>query len=123
SASMTVEAVPPTDPDMTFRIAGLVNPTLVVRQGTAVTVEFVNADSDQAHGWLITTGQPPFTFRPGSSPAFPGADAAVIGDPVGGRQGARVITFTAGAAGQYQYICPMPGHAQMGMHAGFVVVP
>ena len=123
SASMTVEAVPPANPDMTFRVAGLINPTVVVRQGTEVTVEFVNADSDQAHGWMVTTGQPPFAFRPGSQPAFANADAGVIGDPVRGRQGARVITFTAGASGMYQYICPIPGHAQMGMHADFVVIP
>jgi len=23
--------------------------------------------------------------------------------------------------GTYQYICPMPGHAQMGMHGAFIV--
>lgn len=123
AVSFAVEAVPPVNPDMTFRIAGLVDPTVVVPLGATVTVEFVNADSDQAHGWLVAAAQPPFGFRAAADPAFPGADAAVIGDPVDGRQGARTITFTAGAAGLYQYLCPMPGHAEMGMHGDFIVAP
>jgi len=123
AVSFSVEAVPPVNPDMTFRIGALVNPTVVVQQGAQITIEFVNADTDQAHGWLVTTAQAPFAFRPSGATAFPGAQAAVIGDPVNGRQGARTITFTAGPAGQYEYICPMPGHAEMGMHGSFIVAP
>jgi rusticyanin len=123
AVSFVVEAVPSDNPDMTFRIAGLVNPAVVVQQGADITVEFINADTDQAHGWLVTAGQPPFAFHPDTRPAIPGAQASVIGDPVGGRQGARTIAFNAGAAGQYQYLCPIPGHAEMGMHAGFIVAP
>jgi rusticyanin len=123
AVSFAVEAVPQANPDMTFRIAGLVDPTIVVQQGATVTVEFVNADSDQAHGWLVTAAQPPFAFHPTAAPAFPSADTGVIGDPVDGRQGARNVTFTAGPAGVYQYLCPMPGHAEMGMHGSFIVAP
>lgn len=121
--SFVVEAVPPNDPDMTFRVAGLVDPTLVVSRGATVTVEFINADTDQAHGWVVTGGRPPFTFHPDAGPAFPGAAAAVIGDPVGGRQGARTVSFDADTVGDYHYLCPMPGHAEMGMQGTFTVVP
>jgi rusticyanin len=121
TVSFVVEAVPPNNPDMSFRIAGLVDPTVVVPAGAKVTVEFVNADSDQAHAWVVTGTQPPFGFRPVMPPAFPGSYAAVVGDPTAAGHGARVIAFTAGAKGGYQYLCPMPGHAEMGMHGAFIV--
>jgi rusticyanin len=121
TVSFVVEAVPPDNPDMTFRIAGLVNPVVVVPVGARVTVEFVNADSDQAHGWVVTGAQPPFAFRPVMPPAFADSYAAVIGDPTAAGHGARVIAFTAGAKGSYNYLCPMPGHAEMGMHGAFIV--
>ena len=105
----------------TFRIAGLVNPTVVVPLGAKVTVEFINADKDQAHGWVITSTQPPFAFRQATPPALNGASAAVIGDPTAAGQGARMIAFVAGTKGTYHYLCPMPGHAQMGM-AGILIV-
>jgi rusticyanin len=121
SVSFAVEAVPPGNPDMTFRIAGLVDPAVVVPVGATVTVEFINADSDEAHGWVLTTDQPPFAFSARTVPALAGATAGVIGDPTPAGHGARIITFTASAAGTYQYICPMPGHAEMGMHGAFIV--
>lgn len=121
TVAFVVEAVPPNNPDMTFRIAGLIDPTVVVPLGAMVTVEFINADNDEAHGWVITSAQPPFTFRAATPPALPGASAAVIGDPTPAGQGARTIAFTASTAGTFQYICPMPGHAQMGMHGTFIV--
>lgn len=118
---LVVEAVPPDNPDMTFRIAGLVNPTVAVPRGARITLEFINADSDEAHAFVITSSRPPFAFRAATSPAIPGAAAAVIGDPTPAGHGARIISFTATTAGNYQYICPMPGHAQMGMHGTFVI--
>ena len=121
NVSFAVEAVPPGNPDMTFRIAGLVDPAVVVPAGAIVTVEFINADSDEAHGWVLTTSQPPFAFSAASAPALAGAAAGVIGDPTPGGHGARIITFTASTSGAYQCICPMPGHAQMGMHGAFIV--
>ncbi len=123
AVSLVVEAVPHSDPDMTFRIAGLVDPTVIVPFDARVTVEFINADTDQAHGWLITAAQPPFAFRPRTPPALAGASAAVIGDPTPAGQGALTLSFTASTAGTYHYICPMPGHAEMGMYGSFIVWP
>jgi uncharacterized cupredoxin-like copper-binding protein len=31
------------------------------------------------------------------------------------------VAFTARAEGTYRYLCPMPGHAEMGMYGNFVV--
>ena len=123
SVSFVVEASPPDGPDMTFRVAGLVDPTIVVPSGAQVDVEFINADSDEAHGWIITTADPPFAFGQTSTPAIPGAYAGVIGNPTSAGQGARTISFTVATAGTYHYVCPMPGHAQMGMNGTFIVRP
>jgi rusticyanin len=121
TVSFTVVAVPPGGPDMTFRVAGLTDPTIVVPRDARVTVQFINGDSDEAHGWLVTDEQPPFSFGQPRVPSISGAFSGVIGDPTASGQGARTFTFQAGAAGTYQYICPMPGHAQMGMHGAFIV--
>ena len=119
--SFTVVAVPPGGPDMTFRVAGLTDPAIVVPRGARVTVQFINGDSDEAHAWIVVSEQPPFSFGQPKDPAISGAFSGVIGDPTAGGQGARTFTFQAGAAGTYQYVCPMPGHAQMGMHGAFIV--
>ena len=121
SVSFTVVAVPPGGPDMSFRVAGLTNPALVVPAGAQVTVQFINGDSDEAHGWIVVNEQPPFSFGQPKVPAIGGAFSGLIGDPTASGQGASTITFQAGHPGAYQYICPMPGHAQMGMHGAFIV--
>lgn len=119
--SFVVEAVPRGNPDMTFRIAGLVNPTVRVPLDARVRVEFVNADTDEAHGWLVTAERPPFAFRPPQPTVFRAAAAGVIGDPTSRGSGARTIAFVATRAGTYHYACPLPGHAAMGMHGTFIV--
>ena len=121
SVSFTVVAVPPGGPDMTFRVAGLTDPAIVVPQDAQVTVQFINGDNDEAHAWMIVNEQPPFSFYQPKTPAIPGAFSGLIGDPTASGQGASTFTFQAGPAGTYQYICPMPGHAQMGMHGAFIV--
>jgi rusticyanin len=121
SVSLTVVAIAPGGPDMSFTIAGLVNPSVIVPRGAEVTVRFINNDTDEAHGWLITGSEPPFGFGQPATPAIAGAYAGVIGDPTAGADGTNTITFTASDTGNYQYICPMPGHAQMGMHGSFTV--
>jgi rusticyanin len=121
TVSFTVVAIVPGKPDMTFTIAGLTDPAIIVPRGAQVTVRFINNDTDEAHGWLITGSGPPFGFGQPTAPAIAGAYAGVIGDPTAAGDGANTITFTAGDAGSYDYICPMPGHAQMGMHGLFTV--
>ena len=119
--SFTIVGVPPDGPDMTFQLAGLIDPAIVVPQNAQVTVQFVNGDNDQAHGWMIVNEQPPFSFYQPKAPAIPGAFSGLIGDPTSQGQGASTFTFQSGSAGTYQYICPMPGHAQMGMHGAFII--
>jgi rusticyanin len=121
TVSFTVVAIAPGKPDMTFTVAGLTNPTIIVPRAARVTVRFINNDTDEAHGWLITDNKPPFEFGQPATPAIAGAYAGIIGDPTSAADGANTISFTASDAGSYDYICPMPGHAQMGMHGSFIV--
>jgi rusticyanin len=121
TVSFTVVAIAPGQPDMSFTVAGLTNPTIIVPAGARVTVRFINNDTDEAHGWLITDHTPPFDFGQPATPVIAGAYAGVVGDPTGAGDGANTVNFTASPAGSYDYICPMPGHAQMGMHGSFIV--
>lgn len=111
----TVVAVPSGGPDMTFRIGGLVNPTLVVPVGATVRVKFINADNDEAHGGEVTSARSPFPFHIGKA-ALSGAFARALCDPTSAGDGAETITFATGHSARYRYVCSMPGHAQMGMH-------
>jgi plastocyanin len=119
--SFTVVAIAPGQPDMTFTVAGLSNPAIIVPRGAQVTVQFINNDTDEAPGWLVTGNRPPFGFGQPATPALAGAFSGVIGHPTVNGDGANTITFTASDPGSYDYIWPMPGHAQMGMHGSFTI--
>ena len=62
---------------MFFEIAGLRNPAVTVPAGATVTVQFVNADGDEAHLLAFSAAAPPFPFMAmmDAWPAFPGAEA------------------------------------------------
>jgi uncharacterized cupredoxin-like copper-binding protein len=56
-----------------------------------------------------------------TSAAFTGAALWFLGDPTAAGMHAGTLTFTAAAPGRYQYLCPVPGHAQDGMAGSFTV--
>lgn len=116
-------ASPDTGPDMTWNVDGLVNPTVVVPQGAAVTVAFYNADAGTWHGWELTTATPPFTAMPmmQGSVAFPGAFAMPVAGATAQSWSGRTLHFSAAEAGTFFYLCPVPKHAEQGMYGEFVV--
>jgi len=120
----TILASPADGPDMTFGIAGLADPIIVVPQGATVTIQLINADSDTSHGWLLSPAQPPFRYMAmmAARAAFPGSIAMPLGAPTSAGMPSQAITFRASQRGQYTYLCPVPGHAQRGMHGAFDVV-
>lgn len=115
----------PLMPAENFRIAAMVNPTIVVPAGATVSIELVNADDDMAHGLAVTANGSASSWMPmmAAAPAFPGAAVWFLGDPTAAGMHTGTLTFTAAAAGTYQYLCPLPGHAQEGMVGNFVVAP
>jgi rusticyanin len=113
-----VIASPAGGPDEKFRIAGLVNPTVVVPVSARTTIELVNADPDTAHGLVVTDNANATSAMPmmTATPAFGGAALWFLGNPTTTGMHVGTITFTASTAGTYQYLCPLPGHTAKGMH-------
>jgi rusticyanin len=116
-------ASPPGAPDETFEVAGLVNPTITVPRGASVTIEFVNADPDTAHGVVVTSPGAAQTVMPmmTSSPSFSGSVLWFLGEPSSAGLHVGTLRFTAATPGTYEYLCPVPGHAQKGMVGSFDV--
>jgi rusticyanin len=121
--TLTVLAGPEGGPAQTFRVAGMVDPAVVVRLGAHVTMQVINADPDMAHGLVVTARGSASTWMPMMtvSPAFTDAAVWVLGDPTSAGMHTGTVRFTAATAGSYQYLCPVPGHAQEGMVGSFVV--
>jgi rusticyanin len=123
SVHLVALASPAGGPDETFRIAGMVNPTLIVPAGSRVSIQVINADPDTAHGLVITTSGDRSSWMPmmtGRS-AFTGSALWFLGNPTTAGMHASTLTFTATQPGTYQYLCPVPGHAQKGMTGTFTV--
>lgn len=121
---LLVLASPSGGPDETFRIAGMVNPTITMKVGARVSMEVVNADSDTAHGLVITAAGSASSWMPmmASAPAFSRSALWFLGNPTSAGMHAGTLSFAATTPGTYRYLCPVPGHAQKGMVGTFVVV-
>ena len=106
-----------------FEIAGLKNPTVVVPRGAKVKVEVVNADGDMAHGLVVTEPGDSLAWMPMMTgrEAFVGAAVWALGESNSTSAHVATASFTASSPGTYQYLCPVPGHAQSGMMGSFVV--
>jgi len=124
SVQLAVVANPAGGPDETFRIAGMVNPTIIVPEGARVSIELVNADPDTAHGLVVASTGSSSSWMPmmTARPAFAGSALWFLGNPTSAGLHSGSLSFTAGTAGTYQYLCPVPGHAQKGMVGAFDVV-
>jgi rusticyanin len=124
SAHIVALASPSGGTDETFRIAGLVDPTIAVKTGTRVTIEVINADKDTSHGMVVTATRSNSSWMPmmTANPAFGGSAVWFLGDPTSAGMHASTISFTASAHGTYKYLCPVPGHAQEGMVGTFRVL-
>jgi rusticyanin len=110
-------------PGETFRIAGMVNPTITVKSGARVSIEVVNAGSDAAHGLVVTANGSASSRMPmlSAAPAFSGSSLWFLGNPTSAGMHTGTLSFTANKSGTYQYLCPVPGHARDGMAGMFVV--
>lgn len=83
--------------DDTFRIAGLVNPTITVSAGARVSIEVVNADPDTSHGLAVSapgagSGRMPMMT---AASAFVGSAVWLLGDPTTAGMHTGTLTFTA----------------------------
>jgi len=120
---LTILASPSGGPDETFRAAGLTNPDIIVPVEAHVAIQVINADTDTAHGLVITTSQAVTSPMPmmTAPSAFTGSALWFLGNPSAAGMHAGTLTFTATTAGTYRYLCPVPSHAQQGMTGTFTV--
>jgi plastocyanin len=119
---VTAVASPAGGPDGTFRIAGLVDPKVIVPAWSKVRIRVINADPDSAHDLVITAaGSATWMPMMTSPPAFTGSALWFLGNPTSTGMHTGTLTFTAATAGTYRYLCPVPGHAQKGMTGQFIV--
>ena len=88
-------------------------PTITLKQGTSYTMTVHNVGT-MPHAWEITTQQT------GGSVLF-GAQIASTSYIAPGSSGS--VTFTPNQAGNFYYICPVPGHVALGMWGNVVVTP
>lgn len=123
SVQLDVIGSPTGQKDETFRIAGLVNPTVVVPAGAVVHVLFLNADPDMMHNFVVTAAKPPFADVPmmQGAPAFAGAAMPFLSAFSGVAAQSLSTSFVASAEGAYTYLCTVPGHAADGMYGQFIV--
>lgn len=83
------------------KIKDQVNPDLKVPENAVVQINLVNGD-----GAIHDIAVPEFGAK---------------SDHVSGKGSATAIVFRAGKAGQYDYICTLPGHVQAGMIGNLIV--
>lgn len=116
-----------------FMCYGLVNPTFHIRDGTSVTFELINADSDY-HNLVISTEAPPYQYMPmagtGMGMMWGGTQWArstpMLGGIYGNLTGSTRMPMTSldvsfQSTGTYWYLCGYPSHAQSGMYGRIVV--
>ncbi len=107
--------------DVTFHIAGLDDPRIVVPLGANVTIDFENQDGAAPHGWRLIQPHPPFAHPREASTlplAFPGSEIEPR-PPHGTAQ----ATFIADQPGLYTYLCPVASDNRTGLYGEWEVVP
>ncbi|MHB1534995.1 MAG: sulfocyanin-like copper-binding protein [Acidimicrobiales bacterium] len=113
-------------PGMYWQIDGVDGPngpTVSVPAGATVTVDFADGDPGHPHGFELTTAAPPYNrmaMMQGRI-AAPGSFIMPVPSPKDNQWYAATVSFQAPPPGTYHIVCPVPGHAQQGMWATFVV--
>jgi hypothetical protein len=126
AVTLVAVGAPGNRPGMYWQIDGVdgpAGPTVSVPADATVTVEFADGDPGHPHGFELTTAAPPYhrmAMMQGAV-AAPGAFVMPVPPPQGNLWYAATISFKAPAPGAYHIICPVPGHAQQGMWATFIV--
>jgi len=117
---LLVTAGPP-DAMLSYRIAGLTNPTLRIPVGSGLRLTVVNVDDDMVHDLVISAPQAAYPVRPNVPPG------AVHTHPLPARDGdtiqAEALVFQTLRPGTFDYFCSTAAHAKGGMHGRLEVVP
>ncbi|MCW1292641.1 MAG: hypothetical protein QW061_02200 [Candidatus Rehaiarchaeum fermentans] len=116
-----------------FSVYGVIDPTIIINKGTTVHFVFINFAPEE-HVFAISPQGPPFqllgpngTFSPASLhkdllflPALP--PPSNISNPFEGQVYTTSGSYTFNQTGTFYYLCPIPGHAQLGMWGEIKVI-
>lgn len=109
---------------------GLIDPTFIIKNGSTVNFVFINLGAEE-HIFAITSQAPPFNPFTTLSPAALKADLLYLpalpppvnfNNPFSGSIYSTSGSYTFNATGTYYYLCPIPGHAELGMYGKIEVV-
>lgn len=89
---------------------------LAVAAGAEVTVNLTNTGALE-HNWVLVAN----AVEPATATVADAINQAASDVLAGGRS--TTFTFTAPAAGNYSFVCTVPGHAAAGMVGALTVVP
>jgi len=106
----------PANDMLSYRIAGLRNPTLIVPAGATLKALFINTDDDMMHNLRFTAQKPPFKVPVkaiGTANLPHKSETAYHAEDLTMRVPTR--------AGTYTYFCTVPGHAAGGMYGTLIV--
>jgi rusticyanin len=118
----TVRLVVHSGPDsdmLSYRIAGIRNPMLVVPAGATLKVLFINEDEDMKHNLRFGAAKPPFAQTPVLTGTVGTHDLAPHAKEV--RHGEELVVRAPESPGTYTYVCTIKGHAKGGMYGTVVV--
>jgi sulfocyanin len=99
--------------------------TVVVPVGWTVDIHFKNNDAMLPHSLVVTKSFPPGHFPDHAGVEDIAIPRAYTDNPDQGIPSPRTdtLTFTATTAGDYDFLCGVPGHGQAGMWTKLVVDP
>jgi sulfocyanin len=99
--------------------------TVVVPVGWTVDIHFKNNDAMLPHSLVVTKSFPPGHFPDHAGVEDVAIPRAYTDNPDQGIPSPRTdtLTFTATTAGDYDFLCGVPGHGQAGMWTKLIVDP
>ena len=124
SVSLPVMMGPMNAPSMySFEILGMINPTIVAKQGITVEFTVINVDTDSYHNFVLSHSGPPYYYM-GSMMQSPGLmnNMNFLPPAHSGNYAYANLSYSFSEPGTYWYLCTYPGHAANGMYGKIIVV-
>jgi len=118
SAIRLVVRTGPEDDMLSYRIAGVRSPTLIVPAHAVLKVLFVNTDGDMKHDIHFGSVKPPFPIAPDVAGTV---GTAKLPHEENGTYSGEELTVAADQTGSFFYFCSVKGHAKGGMFGQIAV--
>ena len=125
AVNFTGSSAPSYATDDVFVIGDMIDPTLVFKAGTSLTVTSINLDDDMSHNFVIMTSSPPYQYMAMQNTMYGGVVASMPVLPNDDQQKGYAYEYSYSVdlsqPGTYWYVCTYPGHAEEGMYGKIIV--